>query len=48
VGKRVSPPGLPNDYIHLATVSIAMGLAIGIGTVIIEEFSLMIRLMEEM
>jgi hypothetical protein len=29
-------------------VSMAMGLAIGIGTVIIEEFSLMIRLMEAM
>ena len=37
-GREYLPPDLLNDYIRLATVSIAMGLAIGIGIVIIEEF----------
>lgn len=38
VAEEYLSPGLLNDYIRLATVSIAMGLVIGLSTVVVHEF----------
>jgi CIC family chloride channel protein len=38
VAEEFLSPGLLNDYIRLATVSVAMGLVIGLSTVVVHEF----------
>ena len=38
VAEEFLSPGLLNDYIRLATVSLAMGLVIGLSTVVVHEF----------